>query len=361
MNVRNYALYYPTIEFQDYEWLWSAALLWDRIYRIVPDTYIPNDQDEIRALVDTGEIGIPINPGDYAQDIAQEFINKLDTEHWDASALTYDIPDGYRLLHQDKVDVKLRDLLITKGNVENSGEWLHVPVEFAAHYMTYLANAIAEKNNLSILSDCTPAWASATYFKYNGEVEDFPRQDLSQLLATIVVRDFIPDDIMSIDPKKIIKFRQKYRDERQRFMLSIKSAATRISACKDPAVIRDQIEDIKKDIESSLKDYRRSLGVLNITGLTGIKSLTFPALTKVACMITGQELNVQTLAVVSTLGFAIGLVSGLSELSHRKKRLSKESDYSYLVHLRRNWKKCARYDNDYNYYLCREMEEFIND
>jgi len=361
MNDQNYALYYPTIEFQDYEWLWSAALLWDRIYRIVPDAYIPDDHDNIKALVDTGEIGIPINPGDYAKDIAQEFVNKLDSENWDAAALSYDIPNNYRRLHHDKVDVKLRELIIAKGKGENNGQWLHVPVEFAAHYMTYLANAIAEKNNLSILSDSAPAWTSSTYFKYNGEVEDFPREDLSQLLATVVVRDFIPDDIMSIDPKDIVKFRQKYRDERKRFMLSIKSAATQISRCKDPSVIRDQIEDIKKDIESSLKDYRRSLEVLNITGLTGIKSLTFPALTKVACIITGQEINVETLIIVSALGFAVGLVSGLSELSHKKYKLSKESDYSYLMHLQRNWKKCAMYDNDYNYYLCREMEEFIND
>ena len=34
-------LYYPTIEFNaaDYEWLWRAALLWDKVYRIVPDGY----------------------------------------------------------------------------------------------------------------------------------------------------------------------------------------------------------------------------------------------------------------------------------------------------------------------------------
>src|SRR6266576_3973995 len=41
VNKMNYALYYPTIEFQDYAWLWSASLLWDRIYRIVPKGYEP--------------------------------------------------------------------------------------------------------------------------------------------------------------------------------------------------------------------------------------------------------------------------------------------------------------------------------
>ena len=144
-------------------------------------------------------------------------------------------------------------------------------------------------------------------------------------------------------------------------MSPIKTAANRISGCDDATIIRDHVEDIKKDIESALRDYRKSLGVLNITGLTGLKSLTFPAFTKVASKITGQELDVSTLAIVSALGFGVGLVSGISELGHHRKKLSKESDYSYLMHMSREWKNCARYNNDYNYYLCENMEEFIND
>ena len=98
-----------------------------------------------------------------------------------------------------------------------------------------------------------------------------------------------------------------------------------------------------------------------LSGLKGIKTLTFPILTKIACGVTGQGLSVETLAVISVLGFGLGLVSGFEEWTHRKRKLSKESDYSYLIHLQRNWKKCAMYKNDYNYYLCRQMEEFIND
>ena len=43
----NATLYYPTIEFANKEWLWNACLLWDKVYRIVPEGYIPNDRDEI--------------------------------------------------------------------------------------------------------------------------------------------------------------------------------------------------------------------------------------------------------------------------------------------------------------------------
>ncbi len=272
MNNHHYGLYYPTIEFQNSDWLYSAALLWDRIYRIVPSSYTPNDSEWVKALVDTGEIGIPIHPDTYAKDIATEFITKLKTEHWDAAALTYAIPEHYMKLHSDKVDVQLRELMIAEGKVQNNDDhWLSVPVEFGAHYMTYLANVIAEKNNLSILTDSSPAWTAATYFKYEGEVEVFPMEDHTQALAVIVIRDFIPENINNIHPADIIRFRDKYRDERELFMSSMQSAANRISNCEDPSVVQDLIHDIQKDVELSLEEYRKSLKVLNITALAGCR------------------------------------------------------------------------------------------
>ena len=65
--------------------------------------------------------------------------------------------------------------------------------------------------------------------------------------------------------------------------------------------------------------------------------------------------------VVSGLGIALGLVSGLMDVNQKRKKLEREYDYSYLLHLKRNWKGSAMYNKDYNYSLCREMEEFIND
>ena len=48
----NSILYYPHIEFQNEAWVKSSLLLWDHVYRIVPEGYSPNDSDEIKALVD---------------------------------------------------------------------------------------------------------------------------------------------------------------------------------------------------------------------------------------------------------------------------------------------------------------------
>ena len=359
--MNNYALYYPTIEFADYQWLWSAALLWDRVYRIVPLGYKPQDPPNILALMETGEIGIPIHPDEYAPDIAKEFIARLESGEWNAAPLTGEISDEYKRLHTDKVDVLLRDMIIARGAGSKQGEWLHVPTDFAAHYMMFLANAIAERNNLQMLSDSAPAWTGATYFKFDGGVEDCPRDEYSHQLATLVVKDFLPSDILSIRPADILSFRTKYRAERQRFLSSMQRWAKCLSDCEDERILQDIIQDMKKDIESSLKDFRGSLSTLNVITMTGLKSLTFPVATKIASVIGGKDLDPSTLMIVTGLGAALGLVSGLSDWNQKKKKLTKECDYSYLMHMRGQWKGTAMYGKDYNYYLSREMEEFIND
>jgi len=358
--MNNYALYYPTIEFVNYQWLWSAALVWDRIYRIVPAGYQTQDPPNVRALMESGEIGISIHPDDYAADVAKEFAERLESGEWNAAALTGKISNEYRRIHADKVDVMLRDMIIAKGAGTMHGSWLHVPTDFDALYMTYLANVIAEKNNLQMLSDSAPAWTGATYFKFDGEVEDFPRDEYSQQLVTLVIKDFLPANILSIRPEDILSFRNKYRLERQRLLASMQNWAKRISDCENEQIMKDMLQDMKKDIETSLKDFRGSLSALNVAKMTGLKSLTFPVVTKAAAVIGGKDLDATTLMIVTGLGAALGLVSGLSSWNQEKKKLTKECDYSYLMHMRGQWKGVSM-GKDYNYYLCREMEEFIND
>ncbi|MDD5191213.1 MAG: hypothetical protein PHE50_09260, partial [Dehalococcoidales bacterium] len=327
----NYVLYYPTIEFHNYPLLWSASLLWDRIYRIVPEGYTPEDPKNVQILAETGEIGIPIYPDMYTKDVAEEFLNKIDAGEWQAAALEFDMPDAYTRIHQDKVDVELRNIIIAKGQAAAHDDWLCVPTEFGALYMTYLAEQISKRNNLQLLSDRSSAWTGSTYFKYNGEIEDFPMDEQTQQLATLVIRDYIPQNILDISPNDLIKYREKYRDERQRFIASIRNAAKSISICDDETVYKDRVEDLKKDIESSLTDYRRSMGALNIAGWTGIKSLSFPVVTKVATAISGKDLDVSTLLIISTLGIGIGLVAGFSDWKQKRRTLDKDSDYSYLM------------------------------
>lgn len=71
-------LYYPHIEFQNEAWVKSSLLLWNHVYRIVPEGYVPNDSDDIKALVDEDLVrGIKLDDKD-REDTCDEFLKLCD-------------------------------------------------------------------------------------------------------------------------------------------------------------------------------------------------------------------------------------------------------------------------------------------
>ncbi len=354
-----YALYYPSIEFADPAWLWTASLIWDRIYRIVPGDYQPEDSDNVRRLTETREIGIPLDPADYASEVAAEFMSKLHQDHWNAAALEGNMDEDYARLHQGKVDVELRNMIIGRGQAAAHDKWLYVPTDFEAHYMTYLASRMATRNDLNLVTDVTAAWTGSAYFSFDGMVQDWPHEELPHVLAAIVVRDFVPANLMELTPEAILSFREKRRSERRIFVQAIRKAAEQFSNCHDAKVARDLYEDTKKSIVASLDEYRKSMDLMKVQGWTGIKTIVFPASTGVMGKLLG--LDPSQLAILSGVGLAMGVITGLAGMMQKGKRLTQEHEYSYLVHLQRVWQNAYRGDGDWNYHLCREMEEFIND
>lgn len=357
-NVSYSALYYPSIEFADPEWLWASSLIWDRIYRIVPKDYEPEDSDNVRKLSETGEIGVPIHPDEYAKAVSVKFINKLHSSHWDAAALSGSLENDYVRLHHDKVDVRLRNLIVAKGRGASHGDWLYVPTDFEALYMTYLANYISEIENLNLVTDESAAWTGSTYFSYDGRIKDWPSKEYPKVLAAMLVRDFVPVNIINISPRKLLSFRERRRDERHRFVGAVRNAAERLANCHDVKIAQDVYQDIKKDVAESLEEYRKSMDLLKVEGWTGIKTLMFPATTSMLGKLI--DLDPSKLKIISAVGVAMGAVSGLAVVAQKRKKLIHEYDYSYLFHMRRTWENCYR-GYDWNYYLCRQMEEFIND
>ena len=105
----NSTLCYPTIEIKDSEWVRVAALLWDKIYRIVPDDYQEVSNSRIINEFKAADIISKINPLPYSKEASEEFMKGLNCNNnkWWAAAL-----DGSRYkneeyirLHKDKADV----------------------------------------------------------------------------------------------------------------------------------------------------------------------------------------------------------------------------------------------------------------
>lgn len=358
----NFALYYPSMEFRNTAWLKGMLLFWDGIRRIVPESYTPNDVDEVKPFLEA-EIIKSIDPREDAAKIADEFRNKLEKQYT-AAALSYmerpEDHERYYKIHPDKVDSRLRDLLSAKEISKATKDWLNVSEEFGRYYMLYLSNSVAESRGLAKITDSKEAWAASTYFDYEGEIDpDTPFEENNQVI-TLMLRDFIPANIHTIPAKSILSFREKYRSERRRFLESIKSYIAKISDISDPQVIEDAVNEYKKDVEDSIKDFRESLRSLKFTSLAGIKVIAFPLSTNVIHWLGMCTYEYQVIST-AVAGLALGLLTSYREYKEKRKALIKECDYSYIYFLDNTFDKWHYDGGPLNYHLYRQIEEFIND
>lgn len=354
----NSALYYPQIEFSDYRWLWAAALVWDKIYRIEPDDFTPEHPDNVKALCDGGDIGIPIRPKEYAKTVAEEFMVHISTGKWMAAALEKKQVKEYARIHHQKIDVQIRQMLISSGRAASRDQWLYVPEDFEKLYMTYLATKIAAKNNLQAVSDASGAWAGLTYFK-NGWLEtESDVHDLPFALASLTIGKFVPRNITDITPQKLLKFREKYSDERRNFMRAIKASAKLLANCHDAKVAEEMFQEIQKDIAGATADYRQSMDFLNATTFAGCTTASIPITTPVLKGLL--PIAAEPAAILGTTVLALGAIAGMAALRQKGKRLQKDCDYSYLVHAEKDFPTtidALSVPNRLRY----DLNEFIND
>jgi hypothetical protein len=354
-------LYYPTIEFKQehYRWLWSASLLWDKIYRIVPEGYALNEPRNIIELCETGDIGIRINPKDYSTQVAEEFMKKLESKEWEAAALMFHNDDineykEYCKLHKDKVDVSLRNALLANKQIAEDEDWLYVPQEMSNFYMSYLANRIAKDNKLSLATNDQDFWTASTYFQYENNIQDYYHKEWSrQALISLVLIDYIPKNVMQLSPQQIIKFREARKDERNLLDLTLTNVADELRNIKDEKIAQEILHEQRVKIGFALNEYKKSMDIIKITEWTGMISL-FSSMAVDVMGYLGYAGNI--IAPINTAGIGIGLISGIS--SHINKQSNNNNPYSYLNSLN---KLTSSNLNNYNYILNRKIEEFIND
>lgn len=354
----NSALYYPRIEFQDAKWLRTAALVWDKIYRIQPDDFSPNESDDIKRLCENGDIGIPLQPKAYAKTVAEEFMHNINTEKWQAAALEKEQVKSYAKIHHDKIDVQIREMLISKGLAASNDQWLYVPEDFESLYMTYLAKKMGKKNNLQVVSDSDAAWTALTYYSTVGIDTENDVEQLPFALAALMIGNYLPANILDISPKELLKFREQYSDERHNFMRAMNAAAKQLANCHDAKIVHEIMRTIVNDVNKACGEFKRSMDVLKVESFIGFKTLAIPMAMPVLHSLLGTDFA--TLSILGATNIALGCIAGVASFKQKGTRLSAESDYSYLVHAENTFS-----GQDGTTYmprrLNRNLNEFIND
>ena len=264
-------LYYPTIEFQenDYKWLIRASLFWDNIYRIVPGGYAPQDDDFIRALSSTGEIGQKIYTDECYEEIGcatEAFLTDFRNIILSYNKINPNWKDDTNLIsriNHSKTTYLLCDELERASLVAKSdSQWLYVPKFISDMYMTYLAKLIANKKGLDLSTQNSDAWMASSRIIIDRDYD--PDQRLDRYVCfPIYIKDILPLDTR-IDPYSILEFRENTKLQRNSFMIALQKFTDKLEKATSIDEMRETWNSECKTIEEHIRDYKNRAKILNI-------------------------------------------------------------------------------------------------
>ncbi|WP_295441651.1 DUF6236 family protein, partial [uncultured Thiodictyon sp.] len=280
------ALYYPHIALQDPSWIKAMALFYDNIYRIVPDNIIPDDSEDLAALLEEGSVGRMIDPANYSRKASEEFLSKID--RWNAAALTYNDEDEALItkLHTEKTDERVREIF-QKAGFRSDNDWMYVPTAIASNFMLYMATQIATSNQLSLITSDWGAWTGTSYFGVDGQVDDFitnigkgnwgEEYAESFGLFGLIVTELVPINISEIPSEKILEFREKRRSEIAQFRSCMHDLRKELTTLESHEIRIDTVREKAKELIRAQEQYKASADVLKAKGWFGISLMGFPA------------------------------------------------------------------------------------
>jgi len=285
------ALYYPHINFHDHNWLKYAALYYDGVDRIVPSNDLIEEVEFIERINDSATSQETlfvrnINPENYVDEIAYDFLQYAREELCDKEKrdriyknLSHFVsPEETYHIHIKKMGRELLDELpnlnipIKKYSFE-SEEWIEFDSVTGAMYMSRLANCIATRKSLPVVSD-DPNFQTIVR---EAQKERIISEDIGETLASMVIQSVVPKNIGRIPVNKIIEFRNKYKDERHQFYININDLVKDLYKIEDEQSLKDALHFRKSHIDRATKDIEGIFTSLKIDSTLVIMALSVPS------------------------------------------------------------------------------------
>jgi hypothetical protein len=273
-------LYYPTIDIPEEGWLKSAILYWDEIQTIVPSSFQnPYSNRTTQSLADSGLLkSFSVNPDmrlveeltetvvKYISE-ASNFLISPNADENQTRIHTEKLPREFRM-HPEKVPHEIRHLI--ERNIDEDG-WFQGSREFGAFYMSLLANKVCENHGLALLTDNPVAANLTEQARLDNKIEmgddrfhHYHRNERTTLnfaegvLTNMVVKGINISPANSID--KIIKFKEKHRDELGQFKMNITKLVKDINKETSLEAVQQQVSDIyKHDFLPSVHNLEKAL------------------------------------------------------------------------------------------------------
>lgn len=351
-------LYFPTIEFPDDGWLKGALCYWDKIYRIVPSAYKPNDSDEVKIAQDAGLVEtISVVEADL-REVAVKF-----EDFWGQTPI---IPAGVVgfeeeliRLHPEKVDERIRPQLEALAHQIDPDGFLSLSKEVANSYMLFLAEVTSRRRGIPKITDSSDMFAVMQYFQNDGSFDEFSyRADGAELTAALTLPCLMPRDIETYPMERVISFHQSTSEGRAAFRTAVSALLDQLTGVEDKKFFESKLTEfdtqlrkandtLSKIIESDLKEIGYGLVSVGLPMGMGVLG------------VIGLESDPFTPTSIGA-GVSLGILATLADHLKSRRRVWSSREASYWMSLHHAFPsangvgmKVPRFD--------RLFEEFIND
>ena len=352
------ALYYPTIDIRDEDWLRTAILFWDEINTIVPSSIDnPYQKNSTQYLSDQGILQpIRVSPDfEFIEDLTTDTVNYLNSSEGfqlltqgrgnsfiHREKMPRDI-DRLFHIHQEKLPYFIQHEL-QKDLTHNNG-WIEVDTNFAMFYMTLLANKICEQKSIALLSD-NSLIANLTdkvrldnqiaisdrdflHRKRHSKTNDQERIYLAQGLLINLIIDGVKV-AATTTLEDIVNFKNQHRDELGFFRTNIARLAQSVSMSATYEAMRQEVEDIYKD--EFLPAYNNFKKALTGSGIKWV-SENFMKISLISTSATALPIALLGLSLPQALvaGVGVSLIASIVSYNEDKKEKLRANPYSYLL------------------------------
>lgn len=226
------ALYYPSIVIHDEEWLKTAYLFWDGIRTIVPESMVGSSYQNYTTqfLSEEGYLQpIRVSPNAVAVKSLVNVVKKYSQTDEGKACLNQPVPDDVYYnpydddrsqfyLHHEKMPFEIQQLV---GDRIGPDGWARVSDNFADFYMTLLANTIASRKSMDLVTSSQPLESLSTDFSVDTYKDSFTMagsraESIGRCMLTKMIIDGITiDPLTSLDDLRI--FKERHHVELKRF------------------------------------------------------------------------------------------------------------------------------------------------
>jgi len=364
------ALYYPFIHFKDDGWVKLAALYWDNVGRIVPNDYVTDDSETVRALGSFVKILRPdwVSPefGKSFVDFITQYGPKLRDKYalslrdnWQALPEPQRPPKpggpsgndsrlGYIYYEKlgDDVYTAMKDSGLASTD-DRGSRWIGMHPRLAWVYMTALAEQLSSEHGLRPLTDETRDHIAvsglSTERLAHALLEDVSLVDkmpttteVETILVAVAFRAVVPKNLPELNVEKVLEFRDKYPTERMNFqnlVADFLKSHEWLKSIRDTHVLEQRLQDeYNKVWDAKLKELREKLADVGIATMFSSFSVkaALPAAIAGAAAVAGLALNP---IAAGTAGLALGVIPALRSKQKEARDILKASPVSYLYRM----------------------------